>query len=105
MTGVNTHTADASSSGWAEVALTAVGSAPVAVLAGPSGDVADDTPLTFNTTASYDPDVLTAAAATMAAAGTAGGAASGGLSFSWECRWGCATACGLVGTMDSKEHC
>ncbi|KAG2452484.1 hypothetical protein HYH02_002723 [Chlamydomonas schloesseri] len=48
--------ADASAFGAAELSLTAVGSAPLAALAGPSGDVADTQRLTFNATASSDPD-------------------------------------------------
>ncbi|KAG2445921.1 hypothetical protein HXX76_000524 [Chlamydomonas incerta] len=62
---------DASAFGSAELSLIAVGSAPLAALTGPSGDVADTQPLAFNATASSDPD---------ATAGTQR------LSYRWACR-------------------
>ncbi|KAG2429991.1 hypothetical protein HYH02_013941 [Chlamydomonas schloesseri] len=40
----------------ADVQFTAVGSAPVAALTGPGGDVTDDQPILLNATASTDPD-------------------------------------------------
>ncbi len=51
--------------------LTAVGSAPVAVLHGPAGDVGDDADLLLDATASSDPDSLPALQS---------------LSYGWECR-------------------
>ncbi|GFR45710.1 hypothetical protein Agub_g7119, partial [Astrephomene gubernaculifera] len=57
------------SSASADVLLTVVGSAPIATLAGPSGDVPDDSTLVLNATGSYDPDDSSAS-----------------LTFLWDCR-------------------
>lgn len=62
---------DASAGASADVTLTAVGSSPVALLSGPSGDVPDSQPLTLDASASSDPDAPAAAQR---------------LSYSWECR-------------------
>lgn len=51
--------------------LTAVGSAPVAVLRGPTGDVGDDADLLLDATASSDPDSLPSLQS---------------LTYVWECR-------------------
>ncbi|KAG2423084.1 hypothetical protein HXX76_002311 [Chlamydomonas incerta] len=47
---------DPASQAAADVQFTAVGSAPVATLTGPSGDVTDDQPILLNATTSTDPD-------------------------------------------------
>ncbi|KAG2423081.1 hypothetical protein HXX76_002308 [Chlamydomonas incerta] len=50
---------DPASQAVADIQFTAVGSAPVAALTGPSGDVTDDQPILLNATASADPDSTT----------------------------------------------
>ncbi len=56
----------------ATVMFNAIGSDPVAVLSGPTGDWPANVPLVFNATASSDPDV--------------GYGVPSGLTFSWDCR-------------------
>ncbi|PNH03785.1 hypothetical protein TSOC_010116, partial [Tetrabaena socialis] len=65
------YVGDASSAASASVTMLALGSLPLASLAGPAGDVPDDSPLLLNATASSDPDTSRAAQR---------------LTFQWECR-------------------